>query len=608
MNDIYKLKNKRFLGLGEIAVILLLLVSAILILIQVLGSRPQVQLGLSILIILATLLYAFALSHRVSKALGQKAENKAGELRESENTLVKLRKAVETSGEVIFITDREGIITYINPAFTKLYGYSAKEVIDQVTPRILKSGILSQQDYELFWKILLSKQVVKTEMTNRCQDGRLVTIEASANPILDEKETIIGFLAIQQDITERKQAEVQIKRHNQELAVLNAIATTVNQSLDVEQILNDALDELLQLDMFGGMAKGMLFRLNEREGTLSLMAHRGAPMDHPCLVNPPQLGECLCGLVAQQGEMIFCKCGGHDLRHTRRWETMSEHQDICLPLKVRGKVLGVMNMRLPADREIADTDIKLLTAVSDQISIAIENAQLFEAVSQQRSQLQELTAQLTEAEENERRQLARELHDQVGQNLTALGINLNIIRSSLPEQKQGDVASRINESLALVEQTTERIRDVMSDLRPPMLDDYGLLAALRWYGERFSLRTGLSVTVPSDGNSPLKLPPPVANVLFRIAQEALTNISKHARAQNATITVTTETVTAVENIVRLIIADDGVGFDSVRLRSQPSSQGWGLRIMAERASSVNGRFQIKSQPAKGTQIIVEITL
>ncbi|MDE3090315.1 MAG: PAS domain S-box protein, partial [Chloroflexota bacterium] len=124
----------------------------------------------------------------------------------AEEALLKLGKAVDTSGEVIFMADREGIITFVNPEFTHLYGYTANEVIGKTTPRILKSGVMNPQDYEYFWKTLLNKQTVKGELINKTKDGRLLTIEGSVNPILDEQEEIVGFLAIQRDITGRKRA------------------------------------------------------------------------------------------------------------------------------------------------------------------------------------------------------------------------------------------------------------------------------------------------------------------------------------------------------------------------------------------------------------------
>ncbi|MEK7786090.1 MAG: PAS domain S-box protein, partial [Chloroflexota bacterium] len=129
------------------------------------------------------------------------------ERKQAGEELTRLRKAVETSGETIFLTDRDGLITYVNPEFARFYGYTAAEVIGKTTPRILKSGLLKPEDYEIFWETLLNKQVVKGEIINKTKDGRLVTVEGSANPILDEQENILGFLAIQRDITERRRAE-----------------------------------------------------------------------------------------------------------------------------------------------------------------------------------------------------------------------------------------------------------------------------------------------------------------------------------------------------------------------------------------------------------------
>jgi two-component system sensor histidine kinase UhpB len=280
---------------------------------------------------------------------------------------------------------------------------------------------------------------------------------------------------------------------------------------------------------------------------------------------------------------------------------MPHHKDICLPLKVRGEVLGVLNIRLPITQVITSDVIELLTAVADQVSVAIKNARLFEAVDLQREKLRVLGARLSEVEEAERRRLARELHDQVGQNLTALGINLNVIKTQIPDDVASGVETFLDESLLLVEQTTERIRDVMADLRPPMLDDYGLMATLRWFGNQFTSRVGLPVTVRGQELAP-RLAEPVENALFRIATEALTNVAKHAQATEATVVLEIE-----DETLRLTIRDDGIGFNPEGLANHEKDRGWGLLTMAERTEALGGRFWIESQPShKGTRVIVEI--
>jgi len=134
------------------------------------------------------------------------------ERKRAEEALIKLRKAVDTSGEVIFMTDREGVITFVNPEFTRLYGYTEQEVVGKTTPRVLKSGSRSPEEYASFWKTILDKRVGKEEWVNKTKDGRLVNIENATNPILDEQGDITGFLAIQRDITERKVLEGQLRQ------------------------------------------------------------------------------------------------------------------------------------------------------------------------------------------------------------------------------------------------------------------------------------------------------------------------------------------------------------------------------------------------------------
>jgi signal transduction histidine kinase len=229
-----------------------------------------------------------------------------------------------------------------------------------------------------------------------------------------------------------------------------------------------------------------------------------------------------------------------------------------------------------------------------------ERVRAQEALQQYAERLRALSAQLAEVAEAERQRLARELHDQVGQNLTALGINLNIVRTHMPVEAGDAIRSRLDDSLSLVEQTTERIRDVMADLRPSVLDDYGLVAALHWYGEQFARRTGIAVVV--EGEEPLPRPATrVESALFRIAQEALTNVAKHAQATHVLVSVQGQ-----GKILRLVVADDGIGFDSGVMAGPGPDHGWGLLTMTERAEAVGGRCRIESLPGQGTRVSVEV--
>jgi two-component system sensor histidine kinase UhpB len=160
--------------------------------------------------------------------------------------------------------------------------------------------------------------------------------------------------------------------------------------------------------------------------------------------------------------------------------------------------------------------------------------------------------------------------------------------------------TRLNDSLGLVEQTTEQVRDVLAELRPPILDDYGLVETLDWYAKRVEVRMGLTIGVESQPFTP-RLAPPIENALFRIAQEALTNVAKYAQATQVTLSIGVE-----GQAVRLVVEDDGVGFEPNHTNGAAQRQGWGLQIMRERAEMVGGHCWIESHPGQGTRVIVEV--
>lgn len=221
-------------------------------------------------------------------------------------------------------------------------------------------------------------------------------------------------------------------------------------------------------------------------------------------------------------------------------------------------------------------------------------------LKQYTDRLRLLSAQLVEVEDAERLRLSRELHDQVGQNLSALGINLKIICNQLTEDIDPQVLYRLDDSIKLVEQIGEQIRGVMAHLRPPVLDDYGLVAALRWYGNQFSHRTGVKTTIISEDSDP-RLDARLENALFRITLEALTNVAKHAKANHVCVTLDID-----NEILNLEIVDDGIGFETPRRSEFVGDQGWGLLTMTERAEAVGGQCRIESTPKQGTRVMVKV--
>ena len=216
--------------------------------------------------------------------------------------------------------------------------------------------------------------------------------------------------------------------------------------------------------------------------------------------------------------------------------------------------------------------------------------------------LQDYSRRLMEVQEAERQNLSRELHDEIGQALTAIRINLEWIRRA--NIAPSEALPRIDESIDAVDDAVRRVRELALELRPSLLDDLGLASALRWYVDRFALRTGINAQVVGDIQRTNHIPHEIETAAFRIVQEALTNVARHSFATR----VSTE-ISQRNGELHLEVYDNGIGFDSdTILNGKSTAVALGLRGMQERALAVNGDISIISQPRAGTHIMLAVPL
>jgi PAS domain S-box-containing protein len=244
---------------------------------------------------------------------------------------------------------------------------------------------------------------------------------------------------------------------------------------------------------------------------------------------------------------------------------------------------------------LADADGKVGVAgiavdITDRVA-AEQKAQRYAA------EVRTLVSRLVQAQEAERRRVADELHDLIGQNLTALGIDLQALRQNLGSAGEGAAGARLDAMAALLATTIDSIRGVMTDLRPVALEEFGLAPALRWYASQFAKRTGLKASTKAPGRE-LRLAPDAELALFRIAQEALTNAAKHSGGSRVQIRI------RYGKRVTLSVEDDGRGFAETGRRSAVRG-GFGLTAMRERAEAHGGTLRIEF-PERGTRVVAEI--
>jgi PAS domain S-box-containing protein len=271
---------------------------------------------------------------------------------------------------------------------------------------------------------------------------------------------------------------------------------------------------------------------------------------------------------------------------------------IAVPLRIGNTLLGsIVIIRGKNDPLQINKDVDFIESIIYSTALSIENARLFNQTEVNRLQLRGLSQRLVEVQETQFRHLAAELHDQVGQDLSTININLTLMRSSLLNTCP-DVISRLDDTNRLVTEAIQHMRDIMAEFRPPVLDEYGLTAALYWYAEKYTQHTQIGVHVDDHLLKDVRLPPNIEMGLFRIAQEALNNTAKHAQASRVDIFIYPK-----DQAIFMEIIDNGIGFDPTQKKESPH---WGIPIMQERAQAIGASLDVQSKPGLGTKLIIRI--
>jgi len=475
-------------------------------------------------------------------------------IRESEE---KLRILFNNVGVGITVVGVEGNIMDANDTVLKMKGYNREDVIGHFGLDFVaeKDRARATQDMMDFL-MTQEERTPMREYTLLAKDGSEIPCEANSTLLHDSSGNLVGFISVERDITERKQAEDKLQESEE---TLRSVITSMD-------------DLVFTIDIDG---KFQGFYQPDRTDELYMPPEQFLGRHYKDVL-PPHITKEL-----QHAIKNIMKSGG------------IEQFDYWIELK--GKIFWY-NVSLSSMKDSSD-EIVGFTSVTRNIT---KRKQAEVELQYYSERIRAMAKQLSEVEESQRQLTARELHDNIGQNLTALGINLSMLKMKLEEARMEEEQNILNDSQLLIEQTTESIRDVMANLRPPVLEDYGILSTLKWYGERFSSRTGIALTVQGEEPDP-RLNADIEITLFRIYQEALTNISKHAKASNVIVSFNRE-----DGRQRLVIADDGIGFDISELSKYTKQSSWGLLTMSERAHSINSSFLIDSKPGTGTRVIIEI--
>jgi len=457
-------------------------------------------------------------------------------------------------GEAVIATDSEGRVTFLNSVASSLTGWPSEEALNQPIGNVLKlinekSGMTA--DNEVL-RVLKEKQVlaVANHVDLVTRDGREIAVEHSAAPILAAKEEVIGVVLVFRDVAARRQEQIE----------------TAEQAA----LLELTQDSVFVIDMEGAVlfwsrgAEAMLGYTKEQ--ATGKIAHTLLRTEFPQSFS--EIIEELMRVGHWEGDLIKTSREGVRVAVSGRW---------ALQWGKRDQAPRVL---------VINSDITVRKQGEESLVL-------------QREQLRALAERLQLVREEDRKQVARDLHDQIGQILTAIKMDLTWVTRHLPES-ESDAIARLAESIQSINDGVKAVRTICSGLRPGVLDDLGLAAAIEWQASEFAARNGVQcqVTVPPVD---LHLDGDRATATFRIFQECLTNVIRHAQATSVHIILRQEE----ENIL-LIVADDGIGFCESDLSNSLGSLG--LLGMKERAQFCGGEVQISSSPGNGTTVTVRVPL
>lgn len=494
---------------------------------------------------------------------------------------------------------------------------------NQLLGRIVLVGILAATGAMILVWLTMRSLVVPvqqlTEAAGRIGAGDLETpigsrgrdeIATLSRTLDDMRErlrrNIAEIQALNQDLDDRVRertreclmAQEALLQRNRALSILNAVAVAVTQPLRLEELLGKALEEVLRLT---GIAVGAVFLLEDETAGLELKVYRGVTEQAAQSMIRLHLGDGACGGVLEKGEPVVVP----DLRYYRAGagallREAGVYSLVHVPLVTRGTSLGTLCVASLTQKDFPPEEVELLMAIGNQIAVGVENARLYTELARKERLRGELLQKVITAQEEERKRIARDLHDDTSQALTALIYSLEAAEG----RSKGETSrARLAAMRQLATQTLEGVHKLIFDLRPSVLDHLGLFVALRWYAETRLQPLGIRLRLEEEGTT-RRLPSQIETALFRVGQEAINNVVRHSGARNVRLRLHCD-----DTAVAVDLEDDGIGFDRNEVsRSADRTRGLGLVGMEERVGLLGGEIRIVSELGRGTSVSIRIPL
>ncbi len=507
----------------------------------------------------------------------------------------KYRRIFEGSHDMIYTTNLQGKILDINQAGVEMLNFPSKEEMLKTVParNIYRNAL----DRDKFLAAINRRGHVKDyEVEFKKRDGSPIHALISSRRYENPETGDVEFEGIIKDITHRKRTEEALKQRNRELSILNSIAVALNHNMALNLILRETLKNILKVLELN---RGAIFLIDREREKTEVIAESGFQVEDA--EDPQQVffKDPLLSKALVEDEMVLKPEPIFPTFETR-FQTKGQKFTpwlTCFLITFKGKGVGFLGLDIPSSRKLSQYEFHLMGSLGNFLGGAIVNARMRETIHRNRQELRRLTEKLFQSQEEERRRIARELHDESGQSLTAVKLALERLEQNVSSQEKG-LKEEIGEIIRMVQRTSSEIRRLSYHLHPTLLSDLGLEPALDLYFKEIKNHTDHNIEFNMVGFD-RRLDVDMETVFYRFSQEALTNTLKHSGADNFRLSI-------IKSYPKIIFRaeDDGIGFDTQIIGSD--KRNLGLLGMRERTSLLGGTFQLRSKPGEGTRIRIEI--
>ena len=506
------------------------------------------------------------------------------------------RSLIEHSSDIITILNRDGIRRYVSPSVERLLGYKPEELIGRHGFELVHPDDVAELKALFANEIEHIGMCITREFRYRHKDGSWRILEATGSNLLNNP-IVAGVVLNTRDVTERKQVEAALLHSQARLRLLNNISTAIRAGMSVAQIIERAVTQTQQYFHNFRVAYSTIDEHNHLTVNQSIEP-AGMPPLTGLTIDLTRAPNYLAAL--RRNEAIVVADVTQDTRLVPLQEAFRASGTAALldvPVRHSAELVGLFCCDAARPHIWAEHEIETVKEIAAYLSVVIREAHAEQERQRAECERAELLRRLVTVQEEERRRIALELHDQLGQDVVALMLGLKALQDSgeLPANDE-----RLKQLMCLTDQLGREAHRIAWELRPSALDDLGLEVTLRNYLEEWAKRFDLAVDFHHRGLPAQRLPPPVETAIYRIVQEALTNVSKHAQAEHVSVLLEYHN----ERLL-VIVEDDGRGFDTDNvLRAANTAQRMGLVGMHERARLVGGEVEIESAPGAGTTVYV----